>query len=130
MPTGKFLHGCGGNGFDLLLHATAVLLSEIADEQGNILGALSQWRDADRKNIKPIIQVGAELAVFDHFLEVAVGCRYQPNVDFLGSSAAQPFKLAFLQCPKQFRLNVDGDISDLIQKERALVGEFKPANLL
>src|ERR1700722_3324552 len=51
MPGRESVDGFGRNGFDLLLHAAAVLLSEVSDQQGNILRTFAQRRDADRKHV-------------------------------------------------------------------------------
>ena len=40
-------HFFRGNGFDVAIHAAGVLLGKVADEQGNILGAVSQRRNDD-----------------------------------------------------------------------------------
>src|SRR5208337_3542483 len=50
--------------------------------------------------------------------------------DFFGPSAAQPLELTFLQSSQQFRLDFDGNVPDFVQEERALVGQFEPANFL
>src|SRR5438876_8910743 len=44
--------------------------------------------------------------------------------------AAQAFKFSFLQSSKQLRLNVDRNVSHLIQEKSAFVGQFQSANLL
>ena len=41
MPTRELPHGRGGNRFDLLIHSAAVLLDEVAGQQGNILRAFA-----------------------------------------------------------------------------------------
>src|SRR5580700_7290152 len=130
MPTRELPHGCGGNRFDLLVHEAAVLLRKVADQQWNILRALTQRWDADRKDIQTIVQIAAELAILHHFFQVAIGGCYQSNVDFLGSVAAQPFKLTLLQSAQQFGLDLERNVPDLIKEQRALVGQFEAANLL
>jgi len=52
MPTRELPHGRGGNRFDLFVHSAAVLLDEVAGQQGNVLRAFTQRRDADRKHIQ------------------------------------------------------------------------------
>src|SRR5882762_6283642 len=130
MPTRELSHGRGGNRFDLLIHSAAVLLDEVAGQQGNVLWAFAQRRDADREHVQAIVQVAAEFAILHHFFQVAIGGRYQPYIDLLRSVAAQPFKLTFLQSAQQFGLDLDGNVPDLIQEERALVGQFEAPNLL
>ena len=122
MPTRELPHSRGGNRFDLLVHSAAVLLDEVAGQQGNILRAFAQRWDADWEHVQAIVQVAAEFAILHHFFQVAMGGRYQSHVDLLRSVAAQPFKLTFLQSAQQLGLNLDRNIPDLIEEERALVG--------
>src|SRR5580692_6300451 len=130
MPGGELLHGSGRYEFDPLLHAAAVLLREVSDQQRNIVRTFAQRWDADRKHVQAIVQVAAELAVLHHFLEIAIGRRHQPHIDSLGSVVAQPFKLTFLQSAEQFGLDLDGNISHLVQEKRAPICQLQPSNLL
>src|ERR1700733_14149490 len=130
MPAGEFFHGLGRNGFDLFLHAAAVLLREVSDEQRNIFWTFAQGWDPDREHVQAIVQIAAELAVLHHFLQIAIGCRHQPHIDSLGSVVAQPFKLTFLQSAEQFGLDLDGNISHLVQEKRAPISQLQPSNLL
>src|ERR1700733_13651268 len=130
MPAGEFFHGLGRNGFDLFLHAAAVLLREVSDEQRNIFWTFAQGWDPDREHVQAIVQIAAELAVLHHFLQIAIGCRHQPHIDSLGSVVTQPFKLTFLQSAEQLGLDLDGNVSHLVQEERALISQLQPSNLL
>src|SRR6266481_846190 len=130
MPTGELPQGRSRNGFDLLLHAAAILLREVADQERNVSGTFAQRWDADRKHVQAIVQVAAELAILHHLFQVAIGRRYQSHIHLLGSVTAQPFKLTFLQSAQQFGLDLNRNVSHLVEKQRALIGELKPANLL
>ncbi len=44
--------------------------------------------------------------------------------------ASEAFELTLLQCPEQLRLDFNRKVAHLVQKQRALVGQFEPANLL
>src|SRR5882762_10535816 len=48
----------------------------------------------------------------------------------LVSVAVQPLKFTFLQSAQQFGPDLDGNISHLVEKQRALVGKFKSPNFL
>src|SRR6266404_821825 len=129
-PGGQFLHCRGGNGLDVLGHQAAVFLREIAHQKGNVFRTFAQGWDADGEYVEPIVQIAAEFPVFDHFSQVAVGSSYQAHVNLLGPSASQAFKLPSLQSAEQLGLDLDGNISNLVEKQRALIGELKPSNLL
>src|SRR5690242_17049221 len=47
-----------------------------------------------------------------------------------GLGAAKPFKFLFLKSTKQFWLQLKTDVADLIQEQRALIGQFKTALFL
>src|SRR5207249_935852 len=49
---------------------------------------------------------------------------------FLGVRAAQSFKLPLLQRTQQFRLNLDWNVPDFVQKQRTPVSKLKPSDLL
>ena len=66
----RLLHGFGRNRFDLLLHAEAIFLREVSDQQRNIFQTLAQRWDADWKRVPAIMQVAAELAILRHFLHI------------------------------------------------------------
>src|SRR5208282_2291659 len=97
VPGRKPLHHGYGNRFDALLHLLGALLYKVADQQRNILPAISKGRDADGKHVQAVIEIVAELPVGDHLLEVAVGRRYKPYVDFARMRAAQALEFALLQ---------------------------------
>src|SRR6266700_1611247 len=56
--------------------------------------------------------------------------RNQPNVHFVGASAAQAFELLFLQNAEQFRLQRRWDVAYFVQEECALISELETPNLL
>src|SRR5207249_10317293 len=49
---------------------------------------------------------------------------------FLGVRTAQSFKLPLLQRTQQFRLNLDWNVPDFVQKQRTPVSKLKPSDLL
>ena len=49
----------------------------------DVLGAITQWRHRDRKNMEAIKQVFAQRAVRYCTFQVAIGCGDQANVAFL-----------------------------------------------
>src|ERR1700733_2122258 len=116
MPTGELPHGHSGNRFDLPLHAAAVLLRKVADQERNVSGTFAQRWDADRKYVQAIVQVAAKLAILHHCFEITIGRRYQPHIDLFRSVAAQLFKLTFLQSAQELRLDLDRYISYFVEK--------------
>ena len=82
------------------------------------------------KNIQPVVEVAAKLFFPDHLFQIAMSRGHNPNVNFLRSRTAQPLEFSLLQDAKKFRLQLQRDIANFIQKQRTLVCQLKPANLL
>src|SRR5580704_18994495 len=91
MPTRELFQGSRGYRFDLLFHAPPIFLGEVSHQQRNVLGTLTQGRDANWKHIQTIVKITAELALLDHLLEIAVGGSHQAHIYPLSTRAAQPF---------------------------------------
>src|SRR5688572_23986747 len=99
-------------------------------QRRNVVDALAQRRDGDRKNIQAIVQIRSERSVFDHLRKIAVRGRDDPHVHPLGPRAAEALKLTLLQDAQQLGLYFRGDIADLVQEQRALVRELETADPL
>ena len=69
------------------------------EQQQDIALAFAQRRHIYRDDIEAIIEIGAELAVGDRLVEVAVGCSDDPHIDFERSLIADAVDHAFLQHP-------------------------------
>src|SRR6185436_5082880 len=70
-------------------------------------------------------QVGAEPFLFHEFLERAVGCGDDPDVAADGLRAADALELPLLQHAKELRLEIERQVADLVQEERAFVRELE-----
>ena len=93
---GKCIHGLGRDCSDRLVHPASELVNEMTHEQRNVLRALSQRRNVNRENVKPVIEVAAKLFVLDHLLQAAVSGSDDSNVNFPCHSTAQPIELSLL----------------------------------
>ncbi len=129
-PGRKPLHDRHGNGFNILLHLFCKLLDEITHQQWNIFSAVPQGRYPDREYVQAVKEITAKFLVRDHLLEIAVSGRYQANVHFSRMRAAQPLKFPLLQYPQQLRLNFNRNVAHFVEEQRALIGEFEPADFL
>lgn len=63
--------------------------------------------------------------MINHFREISVRCRDQPRVHLVCPAAAQLLELLFLQDLQEFRLQSQGNIADLVEKKRSLVGQLE-----
>ncbi len=107
----------------------ALLLGDAAQQElgevGDVFQAVAQRRHVDGHDVEAVVQVFAEVAPLDGFLQVAVGGGDDAHPHFQGLGAADPFKLTFLQHAQQLGLERGRDFADFVEEDRALVGEFK-----
>jgi hypothetical protein len=85
-------------------HAAAEDLYEVLYERGNVLPALSQRRQQERKDIQPIVEITPELGACDHLSQIPIGCSDEANINLVSSTASESLELLFLQHTQQFWL--------------------------
>ena len=95
----------------------------------HVLLALAQGRDVDADDVEPVEEVGAEEPPLDLRLQIAVGGYDQPEVqlDLLGAGEALDGLL--LDQLQQLGLDVGGQLADLVQEQRPVVGQLDFADL-
>ena len=76
------------------------------------------------------IQVLAELARLHHRREVSVRGGQQPHVDLQRPRASQAFELVLLEDAQDLGLRARAHVADLVQEQRAALGELELADLL
>ena len=100
----QFLDGVSGNG----LGAHSVLftddLIEIFCQHWNIFFSLIKGWNVNQDDADPVIKIFSETVFFNFFLDVFIGCRYDPYVDHDILIASNPCNLVFLQSPEDFSL--------------------------
>ena len=107
----------------------AQLLQKALGEGDDIVPALPQRRDGDRHNAQPVVQVLAERFIADHFFQITVGgCQY-PHIHRDGTIPADAGHRPLLQDAQQLYLHILRQLAHLIQKDRALVRQFKKPRL-
>ena len=91
--------------------------------------ALAQRRQPDRERVDAVVEVFAEAAVAHELLERPVGRRDQPEVDRDRLVAAEPLEAALLEHAQQLGLRDQRHVADLVEEQRAVVGELEAARL-
>src|SRR5882724_5501619 len=104
-------------------------IHKVAHEQGDVLGAFPQCRQAQWEHVQAIIQITPEFPFGHHSRQVATGGRHDAHIHAGSLSASQPFKFLFLEYPQELGLQLRRNIADFIQEKRATVGEFETPNL-
>ena len=72
------------------------LVQQRLAEREDIGGARSERRDRDVEHFQAVVKVLAEVAAFDGFPQVTVGCRNHPNIRLHGARGPESLELAFL----------------------------------
>src|SRR4051812_820597 len=105
------------------------LLEEMVDEQDQVGFSFAQRRDEHREHVEAIVEILAERAGGNRPLEILVGRGDQPDVRLHRLGTADAVELALLQDAQQFHLGGEVDVADLVQEQRAAVGELESSFL-
>ena len=125
----EHLHGVRRDAAHILLVLLADLLDEVLDEKRDVIGAVAQRRQDDRDDVESVVEVIAERAFADHRLEVAVRRRDDAHIDVYRLLATDAVELLLLQDAQELDLQVLVELSDLVEEDRAVVGELELAEL-
>src|SRR6059058_2018807 len=115
---------------DPAVHGTREPLDEVAHQGGNVLGPLAERRGLDREHVQPVVEIVPEPLLFHHPKEVAVRRGDEADVDLDRLRTAVPLELLLLQDAQQLRLELERDLADLVEEQRAAVGHLEAADLL
>ena len=102
----------------------------MADQRGNLVAALAQRRDGQRDDVQPVEQVLAEAALLDQLQQVRVGRGDDADVDVDGVRFAERVDLARLEKAQQLGLQVESELADLVEKQRAVACGADQARLV
>ena len=80
-------------------------------------------------DVQAVVEVLAEAALLDRAAQVDVGGGHDAHVHLDRVHAAQAHELALLHDAQQLGLGLEGDVADLVEEERALVGQLEEALL-
>jgi hypothetical protein len=105
--------------------ARRVLRQERFDQDGDVLGPLSQRWQRYRRNRQPVEEVLSEGATPHRLPKVAIGCRDDPNVDRDRNRPADWADLTPFENPQQTRLQINVELADLVEKDRSTVSGDK-----
>jgi hypothetical protein len=111
---------------DGLADAAGVVAEEVDGQLEDVLLALPQRGGAQADDVEPVVQVLAEPPGADQRLEVLVGGRHDPDVDGDRLRAADALEGLPLQDAQQLGLDLEVDVADLVEEQRAAVGLLEP----
>src|SRR4051794_36046657 len=93
----------------------------MAREELHVFGALRERRYPKLDHVQAEVQIFPEAAGKDLGFEIRVGGADQPHVSAAGRARAEALKFPGLQHAQELYLPGDGEIAELVEKERALV---------
>ena len=103
------------------------LVDEHLNEQRQVVLALTQRRQRDLEDVEPVVEVFPQLAVLDGHRRVLVRRGDDADVHRLFVFAADAPERALLQDPQQLHLRGRRHLGDLVEEQRAVVGELETA---
>ena len=124
------VHGVGGNVQNRFVHAAAEFLNEVTHKQRNIFATIAQCRNLNRENVQTIVKVAAKRAVRHQPTQIGVRRCNDANIHANRPRRAQPFELLLLQHAQQLRLQLQGNVAYLVQKNCPFVGQFETPDFL
>src|SRR5206468_7395532 len=112
------------------IHFTGGQADKVRGKLGDVFATLAQRWDIEGKHDDPIEQILPETAGGHFFFQIAVGGGNNAHVDLARARVADAFNFLLLQDPQQLGLHGQRDFPNLVEKERAAVGEFEPPGLV
>ena len=121
---GEGLDHVVAEGGDLLARARAQAPEEVVGERGHVLPPLAQGRQREVEDVEAVVEVLAEAAVLDVAAQVAVRGGHDAQIDGSRPAVADPLELPLLEHAQELPLDLGRDVSDLVEEDRAAVGEL------
>jgi hypothetical protein len=97
----------------------------VLDQEGDVVGVLAQRRQHQGDHRQAVVEILAEAAPLDLPGQRAVGGGHDAHVHHPGLVRAQPPHLAALQHAQQLRLQLEGQLADLVEEQGPAVGRLE-----
>ena len=124
----EHVHERGGrDALHVLAGLGVELLDEVVDEERHVLAALLERRQPDGEDVEPEVEVLAEPPAADLLLQVPVGGADDAHVHLHLGAPAQPPDLPLLEHPQELGLQLQRQVPDLVEEERAVVRHLEVA---
>src|SRR5438270_3439630 len=98
---------------------------EVLRQRPDVLGPVPQRRDDDAQHVQPVEEIGAEAPRVRCIANGAVGRRHDAGVHRAGPARPQARHRALLQRAEELRLQVERQLDDVVEQERATVGQLE-----
>src|SRR5206468_8666034 len=105
------------------------LLQHRGDEPRNVFRMLTQRRDMDGQDVESIVEILSKAPLGDHLTHVTVGRGDDPDVRALALGRADRPHFARLQEAQELHLQAERQVADLVEQERARMGQLDETHL-
>ena len=102
----------------------------MVDERRDLVATFPQRRDREADDVQAVKQIFAKALVLDELFEVRVGGGDDADVDVERARFAERVDLAGLEEAEQLGLQVDVELADLVEEERAVLGGADEAGVI
>jgi hypothetical protein len=99
-------------------------------QQRNVFATLAQVRDADWNHTQAVVKVFTEKIFGNGLIEVAIGSRNHPHIDWNLARPADRSHGALLQDAEEFHLHSQRHLADLVEKDGSSAGNFEQSALI
>src|SRR4029453_5092199 len=124
------VEGLVGDQINVPIHATGELGNEGLTERPNVPGSPPGGADRDRKDVEAVVEIVTEPLRSNHPVKITVRRGDHAHIDPERPRPADTLELAFLQPPQPLWLQLEGNLADLIEKQRAAVRKLEPSDPL
>ena len=99
-------------------------VEEVVHQQRNVLAPVAKRREFDLDGLQPEQKILPKAALVAQFVQGHVRRRDDAHVDRFGRIGPHRENLPLFERGQQFRLQVQGKIADLVQKQRSALGRL------
>jgi hypothetical protein len=104
-----------------------VKVAEVVEQHDLVFPEIAQRRHVDRKYGKAMVEVGAEAAAAHLLAQIPVGGGDDPSVALAALGFTDALVFAVFQHPQEFCLQLQWQLSDLVEEQVAVGGVFEVA---
>ena len=103
----------------VLTRLSGVAIDKVFDQQGNVFCSFPKRWNLNGENMQAVKQITPERSSANGGLEVPIGGCDDPDVGTDSTTAADTFKLMFLQNAQEGNLGLSWKFSDFVEEDRA-----------
>ena len=118
------------HGLDRFTASHRMFANEVLHQHRDVLDAFAKRRHDDRNYLQAVIEIVLEQPLVDELTKIAIRRRDHANVHVFGPLRAHGLDFALLQDAQQLALQCQVHGSDLVEKDRAVVGQGELAFLV